>query len=74
MKDMYELDLRQVTKIQTALIIAASAEDEVVGQMSEAADRLARSGWAEEAQLARGAARAALARAAEYRGLLKVFE
>lgn len=74
MKDMYELDLRQVTKIQTALIMAASAEDEAAGQMSEAAERLARSGWAEESQLAMGAARAALTRAAEYRGLLKVFE
>lgn len=72
--EMYELDLRQVTKIRTALIIAAIAEDEVAAQMSEAAERLERNGWAEESALARGAVRAACARAAEYRDLIHVLE
>ena len=74
MKEMYELDLRQVTRIQTALVIAASAEDEVAAQMSEAAERLERNGWAEESALARGAVRAACARAAEYRELIHALE
>ena len=73
MKDIYELDLVQIHRIQAALIMAASAEDEAAAEMSEAAERLARSGWSEEAELAREAAKAALARAAEYRQLIEVF-
>lgn len=73
MKDMYELDLRQVVKIQTALLMAASNEEVAATRFGEAASRFSAEGQNEQAQRAAEASQNAFDRAAEYRELIEIF-